>query len=131
MSNKNRKTYTIAAILAGIAAMVSCTNYKGLYTAAPEVSFSNDIIPIFRTSCALNGNCHSGTSNAGDNMDFDSSAAYHTISSKGLINYSNLTSSLLYVEISSGLMPKSPYNLLPAAQSNLILDWINQGAKNN
>ncbi len=106
--------------------MVSCTHKSAVL---PDVSFSKDIIPIFQASCALNGGCHSGATNNGHNMDFDSNAAYNTIITKQLVIYSNPTASLLYVQISSGIMPKSPYPILSADKINLVLNWIKQGAK--
>lgn len=120
--------YIIAAIVFSIAAMISCNKNNDV---AATVSFSKDIIPIFTASCALNSGCHSGSTNSGNNLDLDSAAAYNTIVSKTLVNTSNPTASLLYVEVNSGIMPKAPYSLLTTAQITLILNWIKQGAKNN
>jgi hypothetical protein len=111
-----------------VMAAISCTHKD---TPAPDVSFSRDIIPIFKTSCAINSSCHSGLPNDGDNINLDSAAAYASIMSKQLVTTSNPTASLLYVEVNSGTMPKAPYAHLPASQVSLLLNWIKQGAKNN
>ena len=129
MRNKRSIATIITTILFSVVVMVSCTHKPQEVT--PSVSFSADIIPIFKASCAINGSCHLGANGANDEINFDSSAAYNTIISKRLVATANPTASLLYVEISTGVMPKAPYSALSAAQINLILDWIKQGAGNN
>ncbi len=119
----------IAMILFSVVVMISCTHKP--QEVAPAVSFSVDIIPIFKASCAINGSCHLGANSANDEINFDSSVAYNTIVSKRLVITANPTASLLYVEISTGIMPKAPYSALSTSQINLILDWIKQGASNN
>lgn len=108
--------------------MASCTHEQNVEVA---VSFKKDIQPIIRASCAINSSCHLGANNANDNIDLDSSAAYTTIINKQLVMVNNPSSSLLYVEVSSGAMPKSPYLSLTSQQLSLILNWIKQGAANN
>jgi hypothetical protein len=127
---KNSRS-AIAAILFCIAAMVACTHSKTDNAVIPEVSFNKDIIPVLRSSCAINSGCHSGASNTGDNIDLDSASAYNQIISKQLVKTYNPTASLLYVQISSGIMPKAPYPLLSQDKINMVLNWIKQGAKNN
>jgi hypothetical protein len=95
------------------------------------VSFRNDIIPILTTRCALNAGCHSGTANSGNNIDLDSAAAYTNIQNRHLVVTDNPTASLLYVEVLSGVMPKAPASPLTSTQTDMILNWIKQGAKNN
>ena len=110
------------------AAVVGCHHSA---IVAPSVSFNKDIIPIFTASCAINSSCHSGNSNTGDNINLDSAAAYQSILHKQLLNVNNPTASLLYVEVESGIMPKSPYQHLSDGQVTIILNWIQQGANNN
>lgn len=119
-----------AAMILSVAAATSCT-HEPFVAAAPTVSFRTDIIPVFTTRCALNSACHSGAVNAGDNIDLDSAAAYASIQSKHLVITDHPTASLLYVEVSSGIMPKAPASALTAVQTKTILNWIDQGAKNN
>ena len=128
MKNSRQFALIITMILFGFTVMISCTHKTD---AVPDVSFSKAIMPILTTSCAISSACHSGDKNTGDNMNFDSSAAYNTMIAKQLIKPANATASLLYVEVSSGIMPKAPYQSLSADQINLILNWIKQGGKNN
>ncbi|MEI6289682.1 MAG: c-type cytochrome domain-containing protein [Chloroflexota bacterium] len=93
----------------------------------PEVSFSKDILPIFQTSCV---SCHGGerTSKGLDLKTYDSLL-------KGSQNGSVLVpgdtaNSKLMQSILSGKMPKRG-NKLTQDQINLLLNWINSGAKNN
>ena len=116
-------------ILISIGTAMSCTTPT--QTVVPKVSFNHDLMPILQTSCAINSSCHSGVTNKGDNVDFDSSQAYNSMVSKHLLNTTNPSASLLYVEINTGTMPKAPYLSLSAAQTNLFLLWLEQGAPNN
>lgn len=108
------------------------------------VSFSQDIQPIFDASCVV---CHS----AGGFADLEGIALRLTASESfnGLVNQpssqrADLTlvvpgdsaSSLLFQKVSSAMPPiGSTMPLvggpLPADQSGLIRDWIDQGAMNN
>jgi hypothetical protein len=127
---KSSLSIIIAAVCACTAAVMSCSK-KSKDAAASPVSFSKDIIPILRANCALNSGCHSGSANSGDNIDFDSSSAYSTMIKKSLVNTASPTASLVYVEVSSGVMPKAPYSHLSSIEITLILNWIKQGAANN
>ena len=118
----------IAMALAGAMAINSCTHKA---PALPPVSFSNDIMPIIQANCSINGTCHVGSYNDNGHIDLSDSVAYSTITSKGLISISNPTASLMYSEIQTGYMPKAPYGPLSANEITLILQWIQQGAKNN
>ena len=129
MRSKLTTLTCIAAVVILTVAMLSCVHEPN--DVVPTVSFQKDIQPILKSSCALNSSCHSGATNKGDNMNFDSSAAYTTISTKGLVKTDNATASLLYVELASGIMPKAPNSLLSSSQILLFKYWIQQGAQNN
>ena len=116
-------------VLFVVVVLASCTHKT--QTVTPTVSFTADIIPIFKTSCAINGSCHLGANSANDQVNLDSGAAYSTIVSKHLVSTGAPTASLLYYEVNSGTMPKAPYSHLSQAQISLILEWIEQGALNN
>jgi hypothetical protein len=118
----------IAVTWVGVAAVISCTHKSQELTAT--VSFKNDIIPIFETSCAISSDCHLGANNANDEISLDSSAAYNTIIAKHLVT-GNANTSILYSEVSSGVMPKSPNAPLSSTQIQQIMNWIDQGAINN
>lgn len=143
MSNNKIIKLSIAILFMAGMAMLSCSkSSSNSATTTPTVSFRNDIEPILQADCAINSSCHSGTVNRGDNVDFDTtislsastantSYAYSSIISKDLINTTTPTASLLYIQVSTGVMPKSPYSPLNASNITLILNWIKQGAKNN
>ena len=97
----------------------------------PTVSFNRDILPILQSSCVINSNCHSGVHNSGSNINFDSGAAYINIISRQLVITSSPAASLLYVEVSTGIMPKAPYTHLSETDISILINWIKQGAKNN
>ncbi len=119
-----------AAVILTTAVAVSCT-HEPISTAAPAVSFKNDIVPVLTARCALNSACHSGAVNSGNNINLDSAAAYTSLQARHLVITDNPAASLLYVEVSSGIMPKAPASPLDAAQINMILNWIKQGAPEN
>jgi hypothetical protein len=114
----------LTALFMGVA---SCTHPA--QDATPIVRFSSDVRPILTTSCAISTACHVGGANQG--INFDSADAYNTIIHKTLVSTANPLSSLLLTVMSQGIMPKAPYAPVPAAQQNLILLWIEQGAQNN
>ncbi len=72
-----------------------------------------------------------GANSTNQETNFDSTDAYNSIIAKELISTGNPSSSLLYAEVRTNEMPLPPYAPLPAAQQNLILEWIKQGALNN
>jgi hypothetical protein len=126
---QNSKAIIIIALVSAMM-MASCT-HQSAKVAAPEISFSTDIIPILTTYCALNGTCHMGASSLNQYTNFDSDSAYYTISEKNLVSVANPGASLLYAEVEQQEMPLQPYAPLSAANQSLILEWIQQGAKNN
>jgi len=129
--NNKKSIVTLAIItLFNVMMAISCTHKSQI----SAVSFNKDIIPILTTSCALNSSCHSGANSTNLEISFDSSTAYITITSKGLLNLSNPSASLLYVEVQgngTAEMPKPPLAALSFAQQAEILEWIKQGAQNN
>jgi hypothetical protein len=126
---RNKFIVAIAATFLCVVMMASCVHEPNVMPVT--VSFKKDIQPIFRASCAINSDCHLGASNANAKIDLDSSTAYNTIVNKQLVMVNSPTASLLYVEVSTGVMPKQPYAPLTQSQLSLILNWIKQGAANN
>ena len=91
------------------------------------VSFANDILPIFNSRCA---NCHGGNRTE-EGLNVLSHASLLQGSSNGSVLVAgNADGSLLVEQIVSQEMPKRGPKLTPA-QTQLIIDWINQGALNN
>jgi len=110
--------------------IVACSPKKD--EATPNVSLKKDLLPIFQASCAVNGSsCHIGSSATNNHVDLSDSMAYATIIDRGLVYPSTPTASMLYTVLATGRMPKDPYPKLSAAQVKLVLNWIQQGAKNN
>lgn len=94
----------------------------------PSPSFKDDILPILTTRCALAG-CH--VAGGPDGIDL---RTYNTVIAGGkdhvpVIPGDARGSELVEVIVEGEMPPEGPP--LPAAQIQLIIDWINEGAKNN
>ena len=92
-------------------------------------SFSADISPILTNRCAIPG-CHV----AGGPHDVDL-RTYDTLSTGGddgvVVIADEAKESEIVKQIVQGRMPPPPEEPLEAAQIQLIVDWINEGAQNN
>ncbi|MEP7318833.1 MAG: c-type cytochrome domain-containing protein [Panacibacter sp.] len=86
------------------------------------VCFEGDVLPIFVSSCAIEG-CHDSKSKA-EGYVFDN---FQNITKKGIIPEFP-GNSKVFEEIASGEMP--PGGALSQAQLSIISKWIEQGAKN-
>lgn len=88
-----------------------------------EISFKNDVIPIFNNSCNSSG-CHG----AGD---FDPvltpESAYQNLMSLDQVDTTNPENSILYESITTGSMKE----YASQTDAEIILLWIEQGAENN
>ena len=88
----------------------------------------DDVLPIFKSSCAKAG-CHDAATHQ-DGYIFDS---YTNIIKKD-IKPGNAAGSKVYKVLidadENDRMPRAPYPRLLPAQIQLIKDWIDQGAKN-
>lgn len=92
-----------------------------------SVCFERDVMPIFRSNCALSG-CHSDI-NPEDDLPLTS---YSEIMKK--IKPFDLADSKIFKVITRNddeVMPPSPYSKLTTDQIELIRKWIIEGAKNN
>jgi hypothetical protein len=127
MKNNRYPVVYITAILVGMAVIFSCVHQP-----QPQlVSFKSDLLPVFQTKCALNSGCHLGTNAGNQHIDFTDSAAYITLVNKHLLNVMNPSGSILYAEVQSKAMPKFPDSPLSFAEQQIILQWLEQGARNN
>ena len=94
----------------------------------PVPSFSNDILPILTQRCALSG-CHVAGGPHGVDL-----RTYETLKKGGehgaIIIVGNAGESELVEEIVEGNMPLGGPRL-KTAQIQLIIDWVNSGAKND
>ncbi len=92
----------------------------------PSPSFSANILPILTSRCALSG-CHAaGDSHGVDFRTYDSLKA----GDEGILIAGDARESEMVEEIVEGSMPPDGPPL-DAAQIQLIIDWINEGAENN
>lgn len=88
-----------------------------------ELSFKADIIPIFNQSCNSSG-CHG----VGDFApDLTEENAYSSLFANEMIDTVTPENSVLYESMNSGSM--KTYSTAEATAT--ILQWIEQGAKNN
>ncbi len=96
-----------------------------------QISYQQHIQPIFNTYC-INAGCHSGAS-PGGNLNLEPSASYAQLmkSGSGYINTSQPNFSLLYSQMNSSSNPMPKTGKLDDCTIGLILEWIQQGAKNN
>jgi len=115
----------------GVLTTLSSCYYDNPVIEIEDVSFNDDLIPIFATSC-LGSGCHD---TGGLSPILTADKAYNE-----LINGSSHTGvpyvitetpdeSSLMLELDSGDMP--PGNNLPAASIEKIRKWMAEGAENN
>ena len=94
----------------------------------PVPLFSNDILPILTQRCALSG-CHVAGGQHGIDL-----RTYETLQKGGdhgaIVVAGNARESEMVEEIVEGNMPLGGPRL-KTAQIQLIIDWINSGAKND
>ena len=117
---------------------VACTNNKANPAPAkvvlplPDtVSFHKDIQPIFTNNCNNEG-CHSGNIPS-NRINLDSSFAYSQLTKggSGYVDPINPQNSVIYVSIISVSNPMPPSRKLSDYNIQVVLKWIQQGAKNN
>lgn len=101
--------------------ITSCT-HKADLTGIPDVCFEGEVLPIFKTSCAIPG-CHDGTGEDAGSLDS------YTAIMRG-IKPGSLSGSSIYNAITSTVGNKMPPDQpLSADNRALIRLWIQQGAK--
>jgi mono/diheme cytochrome c family protein len=85
-------------------------------------SFSGDVLPILRSSCAT---CHDGRATLPDMRDAN---AYKSLIKGNYISVSEPENSAIIVKIQSG----HPYeNVLSESEIQRIITWIKEGAADN
>lgn len=95
--------------------------------AAGNVSFSKDVLPILQSRCV---NCHGGQKTQ-KGLDMTSYAQLMAGSENGSVVTPGSADKSSFIQmILQNKMPKSGPKLLPA-QVQLLVDWVNAGAKNN
>jgi hypothetical protein len=89
-----------------------------------ELSFSDEIIPIFNNKCNMTG-CHTAGHFA---VDLTPENAWQDIHDKGLLDLENPANSSFYTKL---VEPGTHDNRSLPAEQQKILQWITEGAKNN
>lgn len=120
----------IFLIVAGIAAS-SCTydfikEDTNPINPGTQVSFSQQISPIFNN----NNNCISCHKPGATSPDFTAPNTYTSIMNSNIVNLAEPASSPLYA-VPSPTTGSHAWKKYTATQAQLILLWIQQGAKNN
>lgn len=132
------KKYKIFFLAAVLGVLVSSCVYDFLAPApiAPidggggngeeTVSFASDIVPIFEAKCVA---CHK-PGGSKPNPDLTAANAYSSIANAKYINVDSPSESHLYVHIYSNTSAHTQKKFT-AAEAQLVLTWITEGAKNN
>jgi len=105
---------------------LNCVNATNTNVNSETVCFDSQILPFFQTNCAMSG-CHDSKTRA-EGYDLSS---YSTIMKKGISTNKPTSSELYKVIIDTGKdrMPPSPRQAISKQQSDMLLKWIQQGAK--
>ena len=108
---------------------VSCewTKIEPINELPQNVSFNNDIIPIFNQSCNTSG-CHGSGSIY---PDLSESNAFNSLTGSDLINTSNPENSTLYIRMIDNQSPMPVSGILSKSVTDKIFVWIKEGANNN
>ena len=114
----------------GFALVMSC-KYDEMLPPEPDptlqVKFSEDIVPIFNASC--NGSsCHNGS---GPSPDLRASVAYDNLWGAELLDTIEPANSEIYLWMTGAKGLTMPPQGVQPADAATILQWIDQGAKNN
>ncbi len=123
---QTRKIISISVILLGLFLLNACEYEKITPDATPvnpNVSFSKDIQPIFTNSC-LGSACHSGS--VAPNLTEGKS--YSALQEGNYIDLNVPNQSKIYTVMAPG---GSMSNHTTPTDASLVLQWIEQGAKNN
>jgi hypothetical protein len=125
------KLIRLAGVLFLIFSITSCYYDeivpKELPPITDDISFNDDIIPIFNGSCNLTG-CHSS---GGVRPDLTPNNAFNSLISGGYTNTNDPPSSVLYLWVSGQERVPMPPSGADPKISATILAWIDQGALNN
>lgn len=132
---KDNILFIIALLLALIGIlMYSCRKDEGPIVIPPAVtipvSFRNDVQPIFNSSCI---SCHNATHQY---LQLDSCCSYYELFYTGTnasyIDTLNPSNSILIKRMTGEIGPTMPLTgQLPQDQIDLVLRWIEEGARNN
>jgi hypothetical protein len=115
-------------VIAGLLLFASC-EYEFIVPEVvelpDEISFKDDIVPIFNSNCNITG-CHVAGHWA---VDLTPDNAYQDLFAKNLIDVENPASSLIYTKLTEA--GSSHDGRSTPTQQELILKWIEDGALDN
>jgi hypothetical protein len=125
MVQKTIKRKLLALLILGLLCFQSCY-YDVVITEEEDEtevkSFSSDVLPILRSSCA---SCHDGTITLPDLRDAN---AYKSLMQGNYVSVSDPENSAIILKIRSG----HPYtNALSESEIQRIITWIKEGVQNN
>ncbi len=129
-----KKTIAFTLVAMSILIIAGCYKATTLYPNTDaalvnkEVSFVNDIIPVFDQKCGISG-CHGGSANP----DLRAAKAYNSLMNGGYINLADPKNSKIYLRLTGRVPPAMPIGSTnnPSNINALVLTWITQKAKNN
>ncbi len=126
---KNILKYSFFLFSIVLFALSSCQydKYKAPTEQPANVSFQKDLIPIFNQSCNMSG-CHATGSIS---PDLSSANAYSSLTTGDLLDLKTPEMSELYLRMTDQKNPMPPGGILSTTQTNKVLEWIKEGAKNN
>lgn len=127
---KTIKLISLARAMILMFSLSGCYYDLGLEETVPidvQITFQNDIIPIFNANCSVAG-CHVS---GGISPDLTSDKAYNSLISGGLINTNVPGNSELYMWVSGQKSTPMPVGGVDNTIKATILAWIEQGALNN
>jgi hypothetical protein len=121
---QTRKIAYLFLILLGVF-MINACEYEKIQPEVPpvntDVSYSQDIQPIFSQSCTA---CHNGNINP----NLTSGNSYNALINGNYVNLTVPDQSKIYTEMAPGGGMAAYTN---SSDASLVLQWIEQGAKNN
>lgn len=135
-----KSIYILMLVFVGLMVMTGC-EYDFIYHPADPIvdpidpdnppdpnatSFSTMIVPIFTSG----NRCTSCHGDGGTRPYLTAAKAYSEITSMGLVNTANPASSKLYTYVKAGTSTHA-WKKFVDSQSELVLKWITEGAKNN
>jgi hypothetical protein len=128
----HNKKITVLAFVAGLVLlMTGCYKDKTVILDVPEitrtVTFSQDIVPIFNSSCSISG-CHN---KGGQSPDLSADNAFNSLTIGNYIDKNVPENSLIYLKMTGKKGNPMPMSGINKDYNALILAWIKQGANNN
>ncbi|HLF63200.1 MAG TPA: hypothetical protein VI603_05595 [Saprospiraceae bacterium] len=126
-----KTTFSSILICFGLIVFVISCKYDEVLPVEPDpgvqISFNNDIIPIFNSSCNLSS-CHNGS---GPSPDLRPGTAYDALWNGSYIDTLVPENSELYLWLSGARGIPMPVEGVNAGYVSTVLQWIDQGALDN